>query len=78
MSPDRRTLLLGLGGAAIALPARAQAEPLELTGRFQQGGHAIGQTWPRALIFVDGEALTAASANGAFIVGFDREAASSV
>lgn len=59
--------------------ARAQdVEGLTLTGRFVQGGHVLGRTWPRALIFVDGESLTAASANGAFIVGFDREAAASV
>ncbi|RZJ02440.1 MAG: M23 family metallopeptidase [Brevundimonas sp.] len=70
----RRALLLGLGGGVFAPSVHAQADPLELTGRFQQGGHAIGRTWPRALIFVDGEALTAAGADGAFIVGFDRDA----
>jgi len=59
--------------------ARAQDEAgLTLTGRFVQGGHALGRTWPRALIFVDGESLTAASADGVFLIGFDRDAPGSV
>jgi len=79
----RRHLLIGGGALAAAglAPRAAGAQApadLVLTGRFVQGGHAIGRTWPRALIFVDGESLTAASADGAFIVGFDRDAASSV
>lgn len=76
---DRRGVILGSGALLAAGAARAQDdEGLTLTGRFVQGGHALGRTWPRALIFVDGESLTAASADGAFIVGFDREAAGSV
>ena len=76
MTPDRRALLAGAAALAAAGSARARAQTgdLELTGRFVQGGHAIGRTWPRALVFVDGEALTAASAGGAFFVGFDRDA----
>src|SRR5690606_30104260 len=50
---------------------------LDLTGRFVQGGFVLGRTWPRAIIFVDGEALTTASAAGLFIVGFDRDAPAS-
>ena len=38
----------------------------------------MGRTWPRALIFIDGEALTTASADGVFVVGFDRDAPPSV
>lgn len=77
---DRRGLLAGSAALLAAGAARAQtsASDLDLTGRFVQGGHAIGRTWPRALIFVDGESLTAASADGWFIVGFDREAPGSV
>jgi murein DD-endopeptidase MepM/ murein hydrolase activator NlpD len=77
---DRRGLLAGSAALLAAGAARAQtASPdLDLTGRFVQGGHAIGRTWPRALVFVDGESLTAASADGWFIVGFDREAPGSV
>ncbi|HEY0600884.1 M23 family metallopeptidase [Brevundimonas sp.] len=79
MTPDRRALLAGAAALAAAGPTRArQADDLALTGRFVQGGHALGRTWPRALIFVDGEALTAASADGDFIVGFDRDAPASV
>ena len=78
MIPDRRALLAGAAALA-ASPLRAQApDDLALTGRFVQGGHALGRTWPRALIFVDGEALTAASASGRFIVGFDRDAPAAV
>lgn len=77
----RRQLLIG-GALAGLAPTAAWAPQwpteLVLTGRFVQGGHAIGRTWPRALIFVDGESLTTASADGTFIVGFDREAPGSV
>lgn len=78
----RRQLLIGGGALAAtgltphAIKAQSPTD-LVLTGRFVQGGHAIGRTWPRALIFVDGESLTTASADGAFIVGFDRDAPSS-
>lgn len=77
---DRRGLLAGSAALLAAGAARAQtpSSDLDLTGRFVQGGHAIGRTWPRALVFVDGESLTAASADGWFIVGFDRDAAGSV
>ncbi|WP_298746812.1 M23 family metallopeptidase [uncultured Brevundimonas sp.] len=79
MTPDRRALLAGAAALAAAGAARARpADDLELTGRLVQGGHALGRTWPRALVFVDGEALAAASAGGRFIVGFDRDAPSSV
>lgn len=78
----RRRLLIGGGALAAAgltpRNARAQAADLSLTGRFVQGGHAMGRTWPRALVFVDGESLTTASADGVFIVGFDRDAPASV
>lgn len=75
---DRRGLIAGGAALFASGAARAQTTDLELTGRFVQGGHAVGRTWPRALIFVDGEALSAASAEGWFIVGFDRDAPGSV
>ena len=79
MIPSRRNVIIGSGALLAAGSARAQDHAgLLLTGRFAQGGHAIGRTWPRALIFVDGESLTAASADGWFIVGFDRDAAGRV
>ncbi|WP_332678275.1 M23 family metallopeptidase [Brevundimonas sp.] len=82
----RRQLLIG-GALAGLAPTAAWApsanwvpasDELPLTGRFVQGGHAIGRTWPRAQILVDGESLTTASADGGFIVGFDRDAPGSV
>lgn len=76
---NRRGVVLGSGALLAAGAAQAQDdEGLTLTGRFVQGGHALGRTWPRALIFVDGESLTAASADGVFIIGFDRDAAAGV
>ncbi|MBX3477796.1 MAG: M23 family metallopeptidase [Brevundimonas sp.] len=78
MSLGRRRLLLGAGAALAAGSARAlpvQSSPgLTLGGEWRQGGFAFGRTWPRALVFVDGEALTAASEAGLFVVGFDRDA----
>jgi murein DD-endopeptidase MepM/ murein hydrolase activator NlpD len=76
---NRRGVVIGSGALLAAGSARARDdEDLLLSGRFVQGGHALGRTWPRALIFVDGESLTTASADGTFIVGFDRDAAGSV
>ncbi len=76
---NRRGVVLGSGALLAAGSAQAQDDAgLTLTGRFVQGGHALGRTWPRALIFVDGESLTAASAAGWFVVGFDRDAPASV
>lgn len=80
MRLDRRGLVAG-GLALAAAPRAARAQPsdgLTLNGVWRQGGFALGRTWPRALVFVDGEALTAASATGAFAVGFDRDAPGSV
>ncbi|MDP2763794.1 MAG: M23 family peptidase, partial [Brevundimonas sp.] len=79
MIADRRGVLIGSGALLVAGASRAQeADGIALTGRFIQGGHAVGRTWPRALVFVDGESLAAASADGVFIVGFDRDAPGSV
>lgn len=79
MRLNRRGLMLGSGALLAAGAAHGQDDgDLTLTGRFVQGGHAIGRTRPRALVFVDGESLTAASAGGVFIVGFDRDAPAGV
>jgi murein DD-endopeptidase MepM/ murein hydrolase activator NlpD len=76
----RRSLLLGVG-TAFAVPHRLGAYvpapgelDLALNGAWRQGGYALGRTEPRALIFMDGEALSTASADGLFVVGFDRDA----
>lgn len=79
MIASRRHLLIGGSASLIAGRARARTTPgLALNGEWRQGGFAFGRTWPRALIFVDGEALTAASDGGLFVVGFDRDAPGSV
>lgn len=78
MTPSRRGLILGAGAATLAGPAFSQPDGLELSGRLVQGGFVTGRTAPRAMVFVDGEALTTASAAGLFIVGFDRDAPPSV
>ena len=75
MTPSRRGLILGAGAASLAGPSFAQTtDGLALNGRFVQGGFAMGRAAPRAMVFVNGEALTTASAAGLFIVGFDRDA----
>ena len=76
MIAARRSFLLGAGALGLAGPAWS-SDGLALNGRFVQGGFAMGRTWPRAIVFVDGEALTTASAAGLFIVGFDRDAPAS-
>jgi murein DD-endopeptidase MepM/ murein hydrolase activator NlpD len=81
VNPSRRALLTGAGASLIAAPLAAQnrsGPPLVLNGVWRQGGYAMGRTAPRALIFVDGEALTTASAAGLFVIGFDRDAAAGV
>ena len=79
MTASRRGLLAGAAAALAAGPTLARRQDtLRLTGSFVQGGHAIGTTWPGALIFVDGEALATASGDGTFIVGFDRDQTGSV
>lgn len=79
MIPSRRAMIGGLG-AALCVPAAARAvperqiTPLVMNGAWRQGGYAFGRTAPDALVLVDGEALTAASPAGLFVVGFDRDA----
>lgn len=82
---DRRAWLAGAvalsAGPAFARPQTASTgattAPLNMSGRFVQGGFAIGRTAPGAMVFVDGEALATASETGLFIVGFDRDAPAS-
>jgi murein DD-endopeptidase MepM/ murein hydrolase activator NlpD len=79
--PHRRQALLA-GLASLAVPGTALSQndalPLRLDGRLIQGGAAIGQTAPGATVFVDGEEVGQASADGWFVVGFDRDAAAEV
>ncbi|HZV84503.1 MAG TPA: M23 family peptidase, partial [Brevundimonas sp.] len=84
MTLPRRQMMLGGGALTILMRgpapglAPAQIQGLPMTGRFVQGGYAFGRTWPLATVSVDGEALTTASADGLFVVGFDRDAPATV
>lgn len=60
--------------AAAASAAQARPPGLNLSGKFQQSGFAIGATAPRAGVLVDSQPVVTASENGYFIVGFDRDA----
>ena len=82
MSATRRHLLIGglavgslttIGTGAAAPTLAEDADGLALSGRHVQGGFVIGRTWPRAAVLVDGQVLTTASANGLFVIGFDRD-----
>lgn len=74
-SLNRRAVIAALPvSAAFASSTRAAAPGLTLSGKFVQGGFAVGRTAPRAVVDVDGLVQTTASANGWFVVGFDRDA----
>jgi len=73
---NRRAALAGLSSVFLVSPARGAPPRLDLSGRYQQGGFALGRTVPGAQVFLDGQEVTRASASGAFFIGFDRDAAS--
>lgn len=80
MSLCRRDLVLAALAAPVLAPFHALAriaDDLELGGRWVQGGFIIGRTRPEAVVLVDGVELTAASSNGSFILGLDRDAPAS-
>jgi len=57
----------------LLLGAAADAAAVEITGRLEQGGLAVGLAPPGARVALDGRAL-ALTAAGEFVVGFDRDA----
>lgn len=71
---SRRAVVAALPLSGLAGLAHAAAPGLSLSGKFVQGGYAVGRTVSRAMIDVDGQVLTTASANGWFVIGFDRDA----
>jgi len=71
---NRRALLGGLAVAGLAGPALAAPPPLVVTGRYRQGGCAIGLTSPRARVWLNDEMVGVASQAGYFFLGFDRDA----
>lgn len=87
MIPTRRGVILGAaaGLTACALPETAPADSatvdnttpgqgLILNGQWRQGGFAMGRTRPHLPVSVDGAVMTTSSAQGLFVVGFDRDA----
>jgi murein DD-endopeptidase MepM/ murein hydrolase activator NlpD len=82
---NRRQVLAALAGTGLGVAAAPRAfaqapppaSPMELDGKPQQCGFVIGRTSPGAKVVVDGQMVGAASANGLFIVGFDRDAPAS-
>jgi hypothetical protein len=71
---SRRGVLAAAAAATAPAGAFAAGPLLLISGKPQQGGCVIGRTRPRANIILDGEAMGQASANGLFIIGFDRDA----
>jgi murein DD-endopeptidase MepM/ murein hydrolase activator NlpD len=74
----RRQVLLGVAASALSNRTSLAQPQLNLNGRFIQGGMAIGRTVPSADIFLDGEPVGQAGAGGLFVIGFDRDSASTV
>ena len=79
VNPTRRVLLAAAPALALAPRAFAQglAPPLfTLAGKPVQSGYVIGRTAPNAALTLDDEDIGQASADGLFVIGFDRDAAS--
>jgi murein DD-endopeptidase MepM/ murein hydrolase activator NlpD len=78
--PTRRLLLAAAPALALAPKAFAQSlldpVPLALSGKPVQSGYVIGRTAPNAALTLDDEDIGQASADGLFVIGFDRDAAS--
>jgi murein DD-endopeptidase MepM/ murein hydrolase activator NlpD len=81
LRPSRRFLLAAAPALALAQGvlrthafAQSSFDPLfTLSGKLVQSGYVIGRTRPRARILVNDEPVGEAAADGAFIVGFDRD-----
>jgi murein DD-endopeptidase MepM/ murein hydrolase activator NlpD len=79
VGPTRRLLLAAAPALALAPKAFAQSTltpvPLALAGKPVQSGYVIGRTAPNAALTLDDEDIGQASADGLFVIGFDRDAA---
>ena len=84
LCPHRRSVLSGLGAAAVFHPAPGSAAdaagtaPFPWRGRLVQGGLLIGRSRPGDRVRVDGDLTTVAGATGLFVVGLDRDSADHV
>jgi murein DD-endopeptidase MepM/ murein hydrolase activator NlpD len=77
LRPTRRFLLAAAPALALAPCARAQgllAPAATFSGKPVQSGYVIVKTAPRASIMLDDEDVGEASADGLFVIGFDRDA----
>lgn len=70
--PHRRGLIAGAAAASLAGIARAEPA-LSLAGRPQQGGYLIGRAAPRGAVTLGADLDIAASKDGWFLLGFDRD-----
>ena len=79
-SPTRRIALIGAGATFWGSSAARAVTPIPfgLTGAFRQGGWMMVRGDPGADVRVDGQALTQTGPDGVAILGFDRDAATSV
>lgn len=71
--PTRRAVLAAAPALVLARRAFAQAPALSLSGKIEQSGYAIGRTAPRAALLVNDKPVGQASADGVFVIGFDRD-----
>ena len=78
MIVNRRALLAAVPALVLAPRAFGQGQPLTLSGKLVQSGYAVGRTAPRAQILIDDKAVGEASAQGLFVIGFDRDAPAEV
>lgn len=71
----RRALLAAAPALALAPSSFAQPGkvPLTLSGKIVQSGYAVGRTAPRAALMVNDKPVGEASADGTFVIGFDRD-----
>jgi len=74
MMLDRRALLAAAPALAFAPSlARSETPPLTLSGKVVQSGFALGRTAPRAMLLVNDKPVGEATAEGLFVIGFDRD-----
>jgi len=71
----RRTVLAAVPALACTPRAFAQTAvpPLVIGGKIEQSGFALGRTTPRAALSVNDKPVGVASAEGLFVIGFDRD-----